>query len=123
MLEVVKDIKLKGVFPSSFVTLYSLLSDTSAFCHYPSYFFSPSLLADAKSLYVNTVATLYNYIGGKDDSQGLQGTARGVWDYNTFTTDEAISPTRGGDWYDGGYWQNLYLHQWTEDDNELYDMW
>lgn len=78
---------------------------------------------DAHSLYVNTVATLYNYIGGDADSQGLQGTARGVWDYNTFTSDEAMSPTRGGDWYDGGYWQNLYLHLWTEDDKELYDTW
>lgn len=78
---------------------------------------------DARSLYVNTVATLYNYIGGNADSQGLQGTTRGVWDYNTLTTDEAMTPTRGGDWYDGGYWQNLYLHKWTEDDNELYETW
>ena len=78
---------------------------------------------DANSLYVNTVATLYNYIGGNADSQGLQGTARGVYDYNTFTSDEAMIPTRGGDWYDGGYWKNLYLHLWTEDDKELYDTW
>ena len=21
-------------------------------------------------------------------------------------------PTRGGDWYDGGLWQNLFLHNW-----------
>ena len=21
-------------------------------------------------------------------------------------------PTRGGDWYDGGFWQRLYLHRW-----------
>ncbi len=79
--------------------------------------------ADANSLYINAVASLYNYIGGEADSQGLQGTGRGVYDYNTFTTDEAIVPTRGGDWYDGGYWQNLYLHQWTEDDSELYETW
>ena len=65
---------------------------------------------NAVNLYINSVATLYNYIGGHEDSQGLQGTYRGVYDYNTFTTDEAIIPTRGGDWYDGEYWQNLYQH-------------
>ncbi|MBQ5377625.1 MAG: RagB/SusD family nutrient uptake outer membrane protein, partial [Prevotella sp.] len=88
-----------------------------------SYLSEENAYADAKSLYVNTVATLYNYIGGNKDSQGLQGTSRGVWDYNTLTTDEAMTPTRGGDWYDGGYWENLYLHKWTEDDNELYETW
>ena len=77
----------------------------------------------ASNIYINTVATLYNYIGGSEDSQGLEGTYRGVYDYNTFTTDEAIIPIRGGDWYDGGYWQNLYLHQWTASDNELYNTW
>ena len=62
--------------------------------------------------YLNTVASLYNYIGGYSDSQGLQGTYRGVYDLNTFTTDEAMLPTRGGDWYDGGFWQGLFLHKW-----------
>lgn len=75
------------------------------------------------TLYNNTVATLYNYIGGNRESQGLQGTYRGVYDYNTFTTDEAIIPTRGGDWYDGGFWQSLYLHKWTAADLELYNTW
>ncbi|MBQ8046954.1 MAG: RagB/SusD family nutrient uptake outer membrane protein [Prevotella sp.] len=79
--------------------------------------------ASASSLYINTVATLYNYIGGHADSEGLQGTYRGVYDYNTFTTDEAMLPTRGGDWYDGGFWQHLYLHTWTANDNELYATW
>ena len=58
----------------------------------------------------NTVLSIYNYIGGNSDSQGLQGTGRGVYDFNTLTTDEAIMPTRGGDWYDGGFWQTLF-HQ------------
>lgn len=61
-------------------------------------------------VYLNAVASLYTYIGGYSDSQGLQGTGRGVYDLNTFTTDEAIIPTRGGDWYDGGFWQGLFLH-------------
>ena len=61
-------------------------------------------------LYLNTVANLYNYIGGHEDGQGLQGTTRGIYDLNTFTSDEAILPTRGGDWYDGGLWLDLYQH-------------
>lgn len=78
---------------------------------------------NATNLHINTVATLYNYIGGSANSQGLMGTYRGVYDYNTFTTDEAIIPTRGGDWYDGGFWQNLYKHSWTASDLALYDTW
>ena len=67
---------------------------------------------NATNLYINAVATLYSYVGGSSDSQGLQGTARGVYDLQTFTSDEAMLPTRGGDWYDGGLWQTLYLHSW-----------
>lgn len=65
------------------------------------------------NMYINTLANLYSYIGGNSNSQGLQGTARGVYDLCTFTTDEAIIPTRGGDWYDGGLWQALYLHDFS----------
>jgi len=77
----------------------------------------------ASSLYINAVATLYNYIGGNQDSQGLQGTYRGVYDYNTFSSDEAIIPVRGGDWYDGGFWENLYTHNWSASDESLYNTW
>ncbi|WP_455074252.1 RagB/SusD family nutrient uptake outer membrane protein [Prevotella fusca] len=77
----------------------------------------------AKDVYVNAVATLYNHIGGDKDSEGLQGTYRGVYDYNTFTTDEAIIPIRGGDWYDGGFWMDLYTHNWAVDSKPLYDTW
>ena len=36
--------------------------------------------ASATQLYLNTVATLYNYIGGSKEGEGLQGTGRGVYD-------------------------------------------
>lgn len=77
----------------------------------------------ASMVYNNAVGTLYNYIGGSQPSQGLQGTYRGVYDYNTLTTDEAIIPIRGGDWYDGGFWQDLYLHSWKPSDSALEDTW
>lgn len=67
----------------------------------------------ATALSQNAVATLYNYIGGSADGQGLQGTCRGVYDLQTFGSDEAMLPTRGGDWYDGGLWQAMYRHSWN----------
>lgn len=78
---------------------------------------------NANNIYVNAVAVLYNYIGGSADSEGLQGTCRGVYDYNTLTTDEAMIPIRGGDWYDGGLWENMYLHKWNANDLPLYNTW
>ena len=74
-------------------------------------------------LYLNAVASLYNYIGGNSDSQGLQGTGRGIYDLNTFTTDEAFMPTRGGDWYDGGFWQGLFLHKWGINNDAIQATW
>lgn len=74
-------------------------------------------------LYHNAVASLYTYIGGYSDSQGLQGTGRGVYDLNTFTTDEAIIPTRGGDWYDGGFWQGLFQHDWGIENDAIQATW
>ena len=67
----------------------------------------------AKEIFQNTVATLYNYIGGSTDGQGLQGTCRCVYDLQTFGSDEAMLPTRGGDWFDGGLWQSMYRHSWN----------
>lgn len=77
----------------------------------------------ANSLYVNAVASLYNYIGAHEEGEGLQGTCRGIYDYNTLTTDEAIIPIRGGNWYDGGLWKNMYDHTWTATDTDLYNVW
>ena len=79
--------------------------------------------ADAGALYRNTVATLYNYIGGATDGQGLQGTCRGIYDLQTFGSDEAMIPTRGTDWYDGGIWQALYRHDWTPGHPMLGNAW
>ena len=78
---------------------------------------------NANNIYINAVAVLYNYIGGSTDSEGLQGTCRGIYDYNTLTTDEAMIPIRGGDWYDGGLWENMYQHKWTPNDLPLYNTW
>ncbi len=66
-----------------------------------------------EALFLNTVATLYNYIGGRDEGQGLQGAIRGVYDLQTFGSDEAMIPLRGVDWFDGDLWQTMYKHSWN----------
>lgn len=76
-----------------------------------------------ESLYLNYVAALYTHIGGYEESQGLQGTTRGIYDFNTLTTDEAMIPIRGLDWYDGGFWQELYLHTWGVNNKSLNAVW
>lgn len=78
---------------------------------------------NADNIYKNAVASLYNYVGSNQESEGLQGTCRGIYDYNTLTTDEAMIPIRGGDWYDGGLWENMYQHKWSANDIYLYDVW
>lgn len=100
------------------------LSFTSCLDETPKDQISESEIYDsANSLYVNAVASLYNYIGAHEEGEGLQGTCRGIYDYNTLTTDEAIIPIRGGNWYDGGLWENMYDHTWTATDTDLYNVW
>ena len=79
--------------------------------------------SSATQLYLNTVATLYNYIGGSKDGEGLQGTGRGVYDLQTFGSDEAMLPTRGGDWFDGGIWEDMYMHSWDGGHEILNNSW
>ena len=75
------------------------------------------------TLYLNTLGNLYGMIGSDQTGEGLAGTYRGVYDLNTFTTDEAIIPTRGGDWYDGGLWQRLYRHVWENGEAPIKNAW
>jgi hypothetical protein len=74
-------------------------------------------------IYLNTVANLYTEIGGDGGSQGLAGPDRGIYDLNTFTADEALLPTRGGDWFDGGLWQDLFTHNWKIDNSLVKGSW
>lgn len=63
---------------------------------------------------------LYSRIGSGEDGMGLQGTYFGVYDLQTFASNEAMIPIRGGDWWDGGVWMDLYTHSWTND-NECFE--
>ena len=50
--------------------------------------------------------TILQYIGGAQS---------GVFWENEIGSDEMITPTRGGDWGDGGFWANIWYH--SEDKN------
>lgn len=45
------------------------------------------------------------------------------WALQEVTSDEAIFPTRGSDWYDNGAWQQLHLHTWTPDHIRMRNVW
>ena len=81
------------------------------------------VITSEATLYLNTLGHLYGMIGSNVAGEGLAGTYRGVYDLNTFTTDEAMLPTRSGDWYDGGLWQRLYLHSWETGEEPVKNAW
>jgi hypothetical protein len=43
----------------------------------------------------------------------------GWWALQEFPTDEAIVPTRAGDWDDNGAWRALHLHRWAPDHGRI----
>ena len=111
-----------------FLSHLFLASMTLCFCgcldeHPKDQIDQETIYNNADNIYNNAVASLYNYIGSNQESEGLQGTCRGIYDYNTLTTDEAMIPIRGGDWYDGGLWENMYRHQWNANDIYFYNVW
>lgn len=107
-----------------FLFLLAALSMTSCLDEHPKdQLDEDAIYGSSSDIYINAVASLYNYIGGANESEGIQGTCRGIYDYNTLTTDEAMIPIRGGDWYDGGLWNAMYQHRWSADDQSLYDTW
>lgn len=111
-------------YRSLFLLLLAALSMTSCLDEHPKdQLDEDAIYGSASDIYINAVAFLYNYIGGANESEGIQGTCRGIYDYNTLTTDEAMIPIRGGDWYDGGLWNAMYQHRWGADDQSLYDTW
>jgi len=107
-----------------FSTILAGISLTSCLEEYPKgQIAEDDAYTSAADIERDLVGDLYNYIGGNSPSQGLQGTIRGVYDWNTVTTDEMLIPVRGADWIDGGFWNRLYNHKWTASDNELKATW
>ncbi|MCF8244603.1 MAG: RagB/SusD family nutrient uptake outer membrane protein [Saprospiraceae bacterium] len=51
--------------------------------------------------------------GAYSGMNGVYHGAGGMWGMNEHSSDEAIAPTRGGDWDDNGAWRALCLHSWS----------
>lgn len=47
----------------------------------------------------------------------------GLFPIQEISSDEVMIPTRGTDWYDGGKWQQNYLHDWTPDHTHIKELW
>ena len=82
-----------------------------------------AVVTSAESLNNLAVLSLYDHIGSSDEGYGLQGTYRGIYDLQTFASNEAIIPVRGGDWLDGGLWMDLYHHAWQPDNEVVTNAW
>jgi hypothetical protein len=63
------------------------------------------------------VAALLNgaYTSMRNPFQG----GYGWWALQEFPSDEAIVPTRAGDWDDNGAWRALHLHRWAADHSRV----
>lgn len=81
------------------------------------------LIKDAKSFYLATLGDLYAHFGSNENGEGIMGTARGIYDLQTITSDEAIIPLRGADWNDGGLWMRLYNHSWENGEAPIKNAW
>ncbi|HJY12020.1 MAG TPA: hypothetical protein VJ304_04485, partial [Flavobacterium sp.] len=46
-----------------------------------------------------------------------------VFSLQEYTTDEAILPTRGSDWGDGGKWRDMHEFSWKSDNAVVGDNW
>ena len=81
------------------------------------------VITSATAVKQQAVLSLYNFIGSDKDGDGVQGTYRGIYDLQTFASNEAVIPVRGGDWFDGGLWLSLNLHLWAEDNEACENAW
>lgn len=82
-----------------------------------------AVITSAAALRLQAVLSLYDLIGSDKDGKGLQGTYRGIYDLQTFASNEAIIPVRGGDWLDGGLWVDLHEHEWAADNECCENAW
>jgi hypothetical protein len=69
--------------------------------------FARGLNEEANADVTSLLNSAYNAMNGLMHSQER------IFSLQTTTTDEALVPTRGGDWDDNGVWRVLHAHTWT----------
>lgn len=51
------------------------------------------------------------------------GNHNALWSFSEVSSDEAVIPTRGGDWGDGGQWTRMHQHRWNPDEQSFNGGW
>ena len=70
-----------------------------------------------------TEENLYNLVAPSYNTLTTLWNRERVWGFQEATTDEVMFPTRGTDWYDGGVWQDNFLHAWTPEHRDVVATW
>ncbi len=79
----------------------------------------PEELKTNPELFKSQIALAYNGMVGEQGYVYREG----YWNMQTGTTDEAIAPTRGKHWDDGGVHQLMHKHTWTYSTREVEKGW
>jgi len=76
------------------------------------------VLGEAGSNPLAAIASAYDRLG-----KGTFTDHGGVFGLQQYTTDEAVLPTRGSDWGDGGKWRAMHEFTWQSDNPIVNDNW
>ncbi len=58
-----------------------------------------------------------------DEGEGIFCSYKGIWAVQELSTDEAVLPTRGEDWGDGGSWRDIHEFTWDETSTRPNNVW
>lgn len=82
-------------------------------------FLESDAFKSSKLIYLNTVANVYSNI-----SNQLIGNPLGsIFTLQEYSSDATMQPGRGGDWVDGGKWQNIFLHNFDPSVDVYANIW
>lgn len=109
--------KTKTIFSLKIITLFSFIFLFSN-CTDLNEVVLDEVLGENASNPAGALAAAYDRLGDKtfvDHS--------GVFSLQEYTSDEAILPTRGSDWGDGGKWRDMHEFTWKSDNAIVVDNW
>ena len=66
---------------------------------------------------------LYNLVAPSYNTLANLWTRERIWGFMEATSDECMFPTRGKDWWDGGVFQQDFLHEWTSQHRDVVATW
>lgn len=73
--------------------------------------------------FFQTDAEFISALGGAYSSLTTGGNHGGWWSAQTVSSDEAMIPQRGQDWFDGGVWLRCHRHEWNPLEGWLNGSW